>query len=240
EAVDFISTLEPKPGRSFGEESAQAVIPDVIVTKVGKEYVTVLNNEGLPRLQISPLYKKMLAKGSRIKKEERKYIRDRLNGAIGLMKAIDQREKTIYKITESIIKVQGDFLEKGIDYLKPLTLKKIARDVGMHESTVSRTTSNKYIQTSQGVFELKYFFTSGFGKSSVRPTVEGGKETTSSRSIKEAIKDLIDSEDAKKPLSDQKIANIFTINLGIDIARRTVTKYREEMRILPSHQRKRY
>ncbi|MCG2675650.1 RNA polymerase factor sigma-54 [bacterium] len=240
EAADFIATLEPKPGRSFGEESVQAVIPDVTVTKVDKEYVLVLNNEGLLRLQISPLYKKMLAKGSRINKEEEQYIKDRLNAAIGLIKAIDQREKTIYKITESIIKVQGDFLEKGIDYLKPLTLKKIARDVGMHESTVSRTTSNKYIQTSQGVFELKYFFTSGFGKSSVRPTVEGGKETTSSRSIKEAIKDLIDSEDAKKPLSDQKIANIFTINLGIDIARRTVTKYREEMRILPSHQRKRY
>ena len=233
EAADFISTLEPKPGRSFGEESAQAVTPDIILTRVGREYVIALNNEGLPQLQISPLYKKMLAKGRRIKKEEREYIRNRLNAAIGLIKAIEQRERTIYKITERIVKLERDFLEKGIDYLKPLTLKRVAQDVGMHESTVSRATSNKYIQTPQGVFELKHFFTSGFG-----PSVEGG--WTSSRSIKEAIKDQIGSEDSKKPLSDQKIANILTANLGINIARRTVAKYREEMRILPSHQRRRY
>jgi len=240
EAADFISTLEPKPGRSFGEESAQTVIPDIILTKVDKEHAIILNNEGLPRLQISPLYKKMLAKGSRINKEEKQYIKDRLNAAMGLIKAIDQREKTIYKITESIIKVQRDFLENGIDYLKPLTLKKIARDVGMHESTVSRVTSNKYIQTPQGVFELKYFFASGFRKSSVPKGGGRKEEITSSRSIKEVIKDLLDSEESKRPLSDQKIANILTTNLGINIARRTVAKYREEMRILPSHQRKRY
>ena len=228
EAARVISTLEPKPGRLYDNQEVKYVIPDVILEKIDGEYVVYLNDSFLPRLRINPYYARMLrdksAQGSL-----KGFVSGKYNSAIWLIKSIEQRRRTIYRVAESIVNVQRDFFDKGIKYLKPLTLHDIAETINVHESTVSRVTSNKYLQSPRGIFEMKYFFTS-------RISSDSGTDA-SSRSVKEMIKDLILSENHKKPLSDRLIAEILKTR-GLNIARRTVTKYREELQILPSSKRK--
>jgi len=227
EATKVISVLEPKPGRDFGDSDTRYVTPDVYVQKVGDDYVVTLNEEGLPRLRVSSFYRRML--GQNGSPEARGYIQEKMRAAAWLIKSIHQRQRTLYMVTSSIVKFQSDFLEGGVAFLRPLVLKDVADDIGMHESTVSRATAGKYVHTPQGTFELKYFFTS---------SLRGGQGSeVSAESVKEKIREIIAKEDAKKPLSDQYIAAL----LGkeqIDIARRTVAKYRELMGILPSSKRK--
>ena len=227
EATKIISVLEPKPGRDFGDADTRYVTPDVYVHKVGDEYVVTLNEEGLPRLRVSSFYRRML--GQNGSPEARGYIQEKMRAAAWLIKSIHQRQRTLYMVTSSIVKFQRDFLEGGVAFLRPLVLKDVANDIGMHESTVSRATAGKYVHTPQGTFELKYFFTS---------SLRGGQGSeVSAESVKEKIREIIAKEDARKPLSDQYIAEL----LGkeqIDIARRTVAKYRELMGILPSSKRK--
>jgi RNA polymerase sigma-54 factor len=227
EATKVISVLEPKPGRDFGDTDARYVTPDVHVHKVGDEYVVTLNEEGLPRLRVSSFYRRML--GQNGTPEARGYIQEKMRAAAWLIKSIHQRQRTLYMVTSSIVKFQREFLDKGVSCLRPLVLKDVANDIGMHESTVSRATAGKYVHTPQGTFELKYFFTS---------SLRGGHGAeVSAESVKEKIREIIQKEDARKPLSDQYIAEL----LGkeqIDIARRTVAKYRELMGILPSSKRK--
>jgi len=219
--------LEPKPGRDFSDADTRYVTPDVFVQKVGEEYVVTLNEEGLPRLRVSSFYRRML--GQNGSPEARGYIQEKMRAAAWLIKSIHQRQRTLYMVTSSIVKFQRDFLDAGVAQLRPLVLKDVANDIGMHESTVSRATAGKYVHTPQGTFELKYFFTS---------SLRGGHGAeVSAESVKEKIREIIAKEDARKPLSDQYIAEL----LGkeqIDIARRTVAKYRELMGILPSSKRK--
>lgn len=229
EAVKLISGLEPKPGRYFSEEDAQYITPDIYVFKEDDEFQIILNEDGMPRLRISPFYRKALSQGDLTSKITKEYIQDKIRSAVWLIKSIHQRQRTIYKVMKSIISFQEDFFEKGLAYLKPLALRDIAEDIGMHESTVSRVTTNKYVHTLQGIFELKYFFNSGIG------CLMGG--SIASQSVKDKIKQIILTENQKKPYSDQKIAEILW-GSNINIARRTVTKYREMLDILPSSKRK--
>lgn len=227
EAADVIRTLNPRPGLDYHRDEAKYIIPDVTVEKVEGEYIILVNDSTSPRLSISSHYEKML-KGD---ENTKKYINDKMNSAMWLIKSIEQRRMTIYKVTEAIVNEQKEFFEKGIAYLKPMTLKEIAEIVELHESTISRATNNKYVQTPRGVFELKYFFSSGL-------TTASG-DSTSSESVKAKIKELVDAEDRKKPLSDQKLCELLN-EKGIEISRRTVAKYREEIGILSSAKRKRY
>lgn len=227
---DFIKTLEPKPGRNFMQGENRYIIPDVIVTRDGNEYMIINNDRDGSRLIIRDDYKKMLTSGGE-NSEVNEFLNARFNSATWLIKNIEQRKKTIYKVCEMIVKKQAAFLKNGKKYLKPMTLKEVADEIGVHESTVSRATNGKYMDTPFGIFELKYFFTSGIEK--------GSGEVISSESIKVFIKDIIDGEDCKKPLSDEKIANKLK-NKGINISRRTVAKYRDELGILSSRRRKRY
>jgi RNA polymerase sigma-54 factor len=227
-SVTTIQSLDPRPARQFTEDATRYIVPDIYISKVGKEYVITLNDDGMPRLVVSPYYLELLKKKDETSKEQRHYLNEKLKAASWLIKSIYQRQQTIYKVTESIVKYQREFLEYGIDRLKPLVLKEVANDIGMHESTVSRVTTNKYVHTPQGVFELKYFFTSGI------KTAEGD---ISSSSIKEKIKSLIAAEDPAKPLSDQQIVETFQAE-NVTIARRTVAKYRESLGILSSSRRK--
>jgi RNA polymerase sigma-54 factor len=237
EVVDMckiINTMEPKPGRIFAQNDTHYVTPDVYVYKVGEEYVVSLNEDGLPKLRISNFYKNMLAeheKSKEKKSEAQDYVQDKLRSAVWLIKSIHQRQRTIYKVAESIVKHQKDFFDKGPAFIKPMILRDIANDIEMHESTVSRVTTAKYMHTPQGIFELKYFFNSGIN------TTSGG--SLASESVKLKIKDLVDDEDPKKPLSDQKIVELLKKD-GIKIARRTVAKYRDVLKILPSSKRKKY
>ena len=236
----IILSMDPKPGRSFNTQDVYYITPDVYVYKLGDEYVVSLNEDGLPRLRVSNLYKNLLKKQEE-QEEKRKaegsendaqeYIKDKLRSAVWLIKSIHQRQRTIFKVTESIVKYQEDFFEKGPGFIRPMILKDIANDIGMHESTVSRVTTNKYVHTPRGIFELKYFFNSGINKT------DG--DSVASESVKLKIKALIAKEDTKKPLSDQKIVDLLKID-GIKIARRTVAKYRDVLKILPSSKRKRY
>jgi len=227
EAAKAVASLEPKPGRNFGEGEARYVTPDVFITKVGGEYVINLNDDGMPYLRVSHYYKRML--GADSSGEAKGYIQEKMRAASWLIKSIQQRQRTIYLVTQSIVKFQRDFFERGIPGLRPLVLKDVANDIGMHESTVSRATSNKYVHTPQGTFELKFFFTS-----SLRA---GGGEDVSSESVKQRIREMIQAEDARHPYSDQYIAALLAKE-NVDIARRTVAKYREMMGILPSSKRK--
>lgn len=229
EICKIIYAMEPKPGRAYHENDTHYVTPDVYVYKVGDDFVVSLNEDGLPRLKISNFYKNML-KGGGANKQETEYIQEKLKSAVWLIKSIHQRQRTIYKVAEAIVKRQRDFFEKGAGFLKPMVLRDIASDIGMHESTVSRVTTAKYMHSPQGIYELKYFFNSGIS------ATDGG-DALASESVKLKIKDLIAKEDAKNPLSDQKIAELLKKD-GVDIARRTVAKYREMLRILPSSQRK--
>ncbi len=227
QAVKVISQMEPKPGRAYGGDEPKYIIPEVFVFKDGDEYVIFLNDDGIPRLKISAFYKAMLKDGSQ--RDAKNFIQEKLRSAMWLIKSIHQRQRTIYKVTESIVRHQREFLDKGISHLKPLVLRDVAQDIGLHESTVSRVTSNKYIHTPQGLFEMKFFFNAGIE----RP--DGA--SIASESVKEAIREIISREDPRKPHSDQRIVEILR-GMNVTIARRTVTKYREALQILPSSSRK--
>lgn len=228
-AASLISKLDPKPGKAFGGEVIQEIIPDVYVYKVEGDYVIYLNDEGIPRLRVNSLYRNIL-NGSRLSPEgERKYIQDKLRSALWLIRSIHQRQRTIYKVTKSIVKFQRDFLERGIQFLKPLVLRDVAEDIQMHESTISRVTHNKYVHTPQGIYELKFFFNAGI------TSTQG--ETMASESVKNLVREIIAKEDPKKPYSDEKLVQILQ-GMNIHIARRTVSKYREMMKILSSNERR--
>lgn len=228
-AIRIIERLEPKPGRSFYTTDNTYIVPDVYVIKHEGEYIVLMNEEGLPKLKINPVYKKMLKGKNEIDADERGYLEDKFRSAIWMIRSIEQRNRTIYKVAQSIVKYQTDFFDKGVNQLKPLTLREIAEDIQMHESTVSRVTHNKYVGTPQGIFELKYFFSSGLGTS--------GGENCSSRSVRDMIEKLISDESPKKPFSDQQIME-YLKQKQIEIARRTVAKYRKELKI-PSASRRR-
>lgn len=229
-AAKIISNLDPRPGSSYGQDEVHYIVPDIFVYKIGDEYVVVLNDEGLPNLRINAFYRSALAEGSTIDDKAGVYIQEKLRGALWLIKSIHQRQRTIYKVTKSIIKFQREFFDHGIEYLKPLVLRDVAEDIEMHESTISRVTTNKYVQTPQGLFELKYFF-----NSSINTT---GGDSIASESVKSRIKEIVGGENPKKPYSDQKLVELLHEH-GIDIARRTVTKYREMLGIGSSTERRR-
>jgi RNA polymerase sigma-54 factor len=229
-AVDVISNMEPKPGRQYSDEEPQYITPDVYVHKVGDRHVCVLNDDGLSKLRVSNLYRATLKNGEAAA-GAKDYIRDKLRSAVWLIRSIHQRQRTILKVTESIVKFQREFLDKGVQHLRPLILRDVAEDIGMHESTVSRVTSNKYVHTPQGIYELKFFFNSGINR-------VGGDEIAS-EAVKNKIKLIVSAEDPMHPLSDQRIVEILH-EQGIEIARRTVAKYREILGILPSSKRRRY
>src|SRR6266545_3907831 len=232
EHIEIIRNLDPKPGSRYNPQQSQYVIPDVYVVKVEDQYVAMLNEEGLPQLRISPTYRRLLDKnvaGTPENNETRAYVKDKFRSALWLIKSVDQRQKTIQKVANSIINFQREFLDHGIEYLRPLVLRDVANDIGMHESTVSRVVNNKYMHTPQGVFEMKYFFHSGISS-------QFG-ESVSSVTIKQRIKKIIEAEDARKPLSDSKIVSILQKE-GLMLARRTIAKYREELKIPTSNQRK--
>src|SRR5512145_574944 len=226
ESVEEIMGLEPKPGRRFGGADSRYIVPDVVVHKMGSEYVVVLNEDGIPRLRVNALYRSLLRNSG---DEARAYVEQKLRSAVWLIKSVDQRQRTLRKVTQSIVKFQREFLDKGLPYLRPLSLRDVGEDIGMHESTISRVTTNKYVETPQGLFELKFFFHSGIAS--------GDGEMVSSVSVKKMIQDLLANEDPSKPLSDQEVALILK-GRGLTIARRTVAKYREELGILPSPQRR--
>lgn len=227
ELVLTIQSMEPRPGRAFSTDDVIYVQPDVYVFKVGSDYVTVVNDNGLPRLRISQYYERMLHQ--ELPKEARDFVQEKLRSALWLIRSIHQRQSTIRKVTESIVRFQRPFLEKGIKYLKPLVLRDVADDIGMHESTVSRVTTNKYVHTPQGLYELKFFFKSKVGSKM--------GEMVSSEAVRARIREMIDSEDPHKPLSDSQIASLLRKE-GMLVARRTVAKYREQMGIAPSSRRK--
>lgn len=229
-AAKLISGLDPRPGSQYAQDEIHYIIPDIFVYKIGDEYVVMLNDEGLPNLRINAFYRNALSGAVAIDAKAGEYIQDKLRGALWLIKSIHQRQRTIYKVTKSIVKFQRDFFDRGVEYLKPLVLRDVAEDIEMHESTVSRVTTNKYVQTPQGLFELKYFFNSGIN------TTEG--DSVASESVKSKIRDIIAAENPRKPHSDQKIVELLR-RQGIDIARRTVTKYREMLNLGSSTQRRR-
>ena len=233
QAVCIISSMDPKPGSVYTEERIDTITPDVYVSKAGEEYKIILNDDGLPKLRISNFYKEIMGGSNTYPDAEnsRKYIRERMQSATWLIKSIQQRQRTIYKVTESILKLQRDFFNYGINYLKPLVLRDIADDVEMHESTISRVVTNKYMHSPRGIFELKYFFSSRIQKTS--------GDAVASKSVKEEIKKIVSAENPKKPYSDSDIVDLLKKS-GISIARRTVAKYREMMRVLPSSKRKKY
>ncbi len=229
EHIEVIRHLDPKPGSRFNPTQSQYVIPDVYVVKVEDQFVAVLNDDGLPQMRISPVYRRLLDKGADNSDETRAYVKDKFRSALWLIKSVEQRQKTIRKAANSIINFQRDFLDHGIEHLRPLVLRDVANDIGMHESTVSRVVTNKYMHTPQGVFEMKYFFHSGISSSY--------GESVSSVTIKRRIRKIIENEDPRKPLSDSKIVSILQRE-GLVLARRTIAKYREELKILTSNQRK--
>ncbi len=229
QAAFLISKLDPKPGKAFGGEVTQEIIPDVYIYKVEGEYVIHLNDDGIPRLKVNSLYRNMLADGYGAPDGDRRYIQDKLRSALWLIRSIHQRQRTIYKVTKSIIKFQRDFLDRGIQYLKPLVLRDVAEDIQMHESTISRVTHNKYVHTPQGIYELKFFFNAAIA------SVQG--DTLASESVKSLIRDIIAKEDPKKPYSDEKLVQILK-GMNINIARRTISKYRDMMKILSSNERR--
>jgi RNA polymerase sigma-54 factor len=226
ESVEEIMGLEPKPGRRFGGNDSRYIVPDVVVHKMGGEYVVTLNEDGIPRLRVNNLYRSLLRTSG---DEARQYVEQKLRSAVWLIKSVDQRQRTLRKVSQSIVKFQRDFLDKGLPHLRPLSLRDVGEDIGMHESTIRRVTTNKYVETPQGLFELKFFFHSGIQS--------GDGEMVSSVSVKKMIQDLLANEDPSKPLSDQEVAQILK-GRSLTIARRTVAKYREELGILPSHQRR--
>jgi RNA polymerase sigma-54 factor len=225
EAAKVIMDFDPRPGRQYSSDDPHYVTPDVYIHKVGDKYFVVPNDDGLPKLKISGFYKNAMGNSAASKD----YVQDKLRSAQWLIRSIQQRQRTIIKVAESILKFQRDFFDKGIAHLKPLILRDVAEDIGMHESTVSRVTTSKYVHTPQGIFELKFFFNSGISRTN--------GEDLASQAVKSKIKELVGAEDPKRPHSDQKIVELLKKS-GIDIARRTVAKYREQLGILSSSKRK--
>ena len=228
-ASHLIASLEPRPARGYEEEEIRTIIPDVSVEKISGEWVVFLNDEGLPRLRVSSFYRRLAGQEGKEEEQARQYLQEKVRAATWLIKSIHQRQQTLHRVTQSIFKVQKEFLDGGVSQLKPMVLKDVAGDIGMHESTVSRATANKYVHTPNGLFELKYFFQSGLRS--------GNGEDIASESVKDKIRTIISAEDQKKPFSDQRIAKLLSDDL-IGIARRTVAKYREAMGILPSSRRR--
>jgi RNA polymerase sigma-54 factor len=231
EALELIRTLETHPGRKFSTDRPHYIEPDVFVRKVGDEYVIQLNDDGLPRLRVSRAYRRMLQtmRSENRQSEAQQFIKDKIRSAVWLIKSLDQRQRTIYKVAASIIRQQREFLDKGIEHLRPMVLRDVAEDIGMHESTVSRVVSNKYMHTHRGLFPMKFFFHSGIDR-------EYG-DNISSLTVKRKIEQLIQAEDPKRPLSDSELMRILNRE-GIQIARRTVAKYRDELSIPSSTDRK--
>ncbi len=225
DAIEVITALEPKPGRSFITEEPSYIVPDVYVFKFENEYVVTLNDSGLPRLRINRFYRDILRDGSSASDGVKDFVKERIKSATWLIKSIQQRQRTMYKVAKSIVTYQEEFLERGTKYLKPLILRDVAQDVEVHESTVSRVTNGKYIHTPRGVFELKYFFTTRVASNS--------QDGRSMESVKSRIKELISSEDPKSPITDKQIVRLLESE-GVFIARRTIAKYREMMGILSS------
>ncbi len=229
--LEIIRHLDPRPGQKYNSESSRYVVPDVHVVKIDDEYKILLNEEGLPRLRISPVYRRMIERGAApASAEAKEYVRNKLRSAFRLIKSLEERQRTIYKVAESIVKYQREFLDYGIERLRPLVLRDVADDIGMHESTVSRVVNNKYMHTHRGLYEMRFFFHSGIA------STQGG-ENVSSLTVKERIRKIIAAEGDGPPLSDAAIVNILRAE-GLQIARRTVAKYREEMRIPSSSSRK--
>jgi RNA polymerase sigma-54 factor len=229
DAAHLIASLEPKPSRGFEQDEIRTVLPDVFVEKIGDEYVIYLNDDGVPRLRVSSLYRRMAGQNGAEEEQARQYLQEKVRAATWLIKSIQQRQQTLYRVTQSIFKFQQEFLDHGVSHLKPMVLRDVAEDIHMHESTVSRATANKYVHTPQGLYELKFFFQSGLRA--------GNGEDVASESVKEKIRGIIAAEDPRKPYSDQHIAALLSQDT-IDIARRTVAKYREAMGILPSSKRR--
>jgi RNA polymerase sigma-54 factor len=228
--IDVIKDLDPTPGRKYSQEKTTYVVPDIIVSKEGDDLKISLNDEGLPRLRVNNFYKKLLARASKDNPEAHRYLKDKMKKAFWFLRSLDQRDRTIYKVAHYIVDKQKDFIEKGMDYIKPLTLIELAQEIGVHESTVGRVVANKYIMTPRGVFSLKYFFHKSLSG-------DFGEEISSLR-VKERIKKLVENEDRKNPLSDIEIEDILAKE-NFRIARRTVAKYRKQLKIPPSHLRKR-
>lgn len=229
-AVKIIEKLEPRPAASFSNVETNYIAPDVFITKTDDGYQIILNEDGMPRLRLNSGYRKLLLKSESLTKEEREFLREKLRLATELIKSLDQRNRTIYRVTESILKFQREFFDMGLQCLKPLNLKDVASDINMHESTVSRVTSNKFLTCEHGVFSFRFFFSSAIRS-------DGGD--LSSASVKDMIKNIIAEEDYQKPLSDKMIVDMLK-RQNINIARRTVAKYRELLKISPQNQRKRY
>jgi RNA polymerase sigma-54 factor len=227
-AVKIIEGLEPKPGRNFSNVSTNYITPDVYLIKTADGYQIVLNDEGLPRLRVSSYYKKLIQQNNAFPKEDKQFLVEKFRSAVGLLKSLDQRNRTIYRVTETLLELQKDFFEKGVESIKPLTLKDVALTLDLHESTVSRVTSNKYLSCEHGTFGFRFLFSSA---------LHSGMGSVSSTSVKNVIKNLVTEEDPQKPSSDQHIAEMLRKS-GTVIARRTVAKYREEMGIPPQAKRK--
>jgi len=230
-AARTIGELEPHPGRLFDGDTASTIVPDITITKDGDEYQVSLIEDGLPQLRINGFYRRMYRKGG-LEAADREFIEKKVNSARWLIKSILQRQETILKVTRSIVKFQRDFLDRGIDQLRPLVLRTVADDIQMHESTVSRVTSNKYAQTPQGLFELKYFFNSGIGRN-------GGGDSLASVSVQDLLQKIVAAEDPRRPLSDLEIVRRLSQENGLIIARRTVAKYRSILRLPPANRRRR-
>jgi RNA polymerase sigma-54 factor len=227
-AIKVLEGLEPKPARNFSTHTPTYIVPDVTVVKTEDGYQIILNDEGLPRLRLNSYYRKLFLSKNSLSKEEKQFVEEKLRAAVWLLKSLDQRNRTIYRVTESILTFQKDFFDTGVAFLKPLNLRDVAASLGMHESTISRVTSNKYLSCSHGLFSFRFFFSSA---------LQSGTGSVSSTSVKDLIKKIILEENNRKPLSDQRIVELLKTK-NIVIARRTVAKYREELKIPPQGQRK--
>ncbi len=229
-AVKIIEGLEPRPGRIFSSSETNYVVPDVYISRTDEGYQIILNEDGMPRLGLNNGYRKLLLRKDMLTREEKEFLKEKLKRATELIKSLDQRNKTIYKVSASILKFQLDFFDKGMQYLKPLNLRDVAGDIGMHESTISRVTSNKFLACDHGLLSFRFFFSSA---------IQSGAGDVSSTIVKDLIRKVISEEDAGRPLSDQLIVDKLK-ELNINIARRTVAKYREELKIPPQNHRKKY
>ncbi|MBI5102102.1 MAG: RNA polymerase factor sigma-54 [Nitrospirae bacterium] len=228
-AVKIVEGLDPKPGVNFSTPTTNYITPDVYIIKTDTGYQIILNDEGLPRLRINSYYQKLLENKNSVPKEDRQYLEDKLRSAVWLMKSLDQRNKTIYRVSECILTYQRDFFDNGVGSLKPLNLKDIAQELNLHESTISRVTSNKYLSCPRGIYGFRFFFSNA---------IQGEFGEISSTSVKDMVKKIISEEDTSKPLSDMRIVDIFK-GQNINIARRTIAKYREELKLPSQSQRKR-
>lgn len=230
--ADILKTLDPKPGRNFASPNdTRYIVPDIFLEKVDGEYIILVNDGTIPRITINTTYRSVLSKDKNCDTRTRRFVESKLNAAAWLIRSIEQRRLTLYKVAKCLVELQRDFLDHGVKYLKPLNLKKVASLVNLHESTVSRATSNKYIQTPQGVFDMKYFFSTGLNNSA--------GSSTSAQSIKKMLQEIVAGEDTRTPLDDQKISELL-LQKGIRISRRTVAKYRDELNIPAIRKRKRY